>query len=71
MAVAEVIADTYPATFTLYADARAPWVKTVTKNGPFFLPSGYVADNYQIGIDTATDVTGVAVAETLDEISSA
>jgi hypothetical protein len=70
MAVAEVIASTYPATFTLYADARAAWIKTVNGRNPFLLPSGYLADDYRIKIDTAYDVTGVVVAETLGEIAS-
>lgn len=69
MAYAEVIADTYPATFKLLADARATWTKTVTSKKPFNLPSGYKADDYQIEVSTATDITGVVVAETLDEIA--
>lgn len=69
MAFAEVIADTYPATFKLLADARATWTRTVTSKKPFNLPSGYLADDYQIEVSTATDITGVVVAETLAEIA--
>ena len=69
MGFAEVIADTYPATFRLLADARATWTKTVTSKKPFNLPSGYLADDYQIEVSTTTDITGVVVAETLGEIA--
>jgi len=70
MAVAKVIADTYPCTFTMYADARTPWVRTVTNKEPFFLPSGYVAENYQIEVSTTTDITGVIVADSLRELTA-
>lgn len=69
MGWAEVIADTYPAQFTLYADNRAPWTRSVTNSDPFTLPSGYLAENHQIQIETSGDVTGVVMAETLDEIA--
>lgn len=69
MAVAEVIADTFPVTFTLYADARAPWVRSVTSKKPFTLPSGYLADDYRVRVDTGNDVTGLVIAETLDELA--
>lgn len=68
---AEVIADVYPATFTLYADNRAPWSRTVNNKNPFMLPSGYLADDYQVEVSTATDVTGVTLATSLEEIRQA
>lgn len=69
LAAAEVVADSYPCTLTLYADARAPWVRTVTSKAPFTLPGGYTADDYQIKVSTALDVTGIVLAETLDELA--
>jgi hypothetical protein len=69
LAVAEVVADAYPCTMTLYADARTPWVRSVTSKKPFTLPAGYSADDYQIKISTDKDVTGIVLAETLDELS--
>lgn len=69
LAVAEVIADQYPCTLTLYADSRAPWVRSVTSKKPFTLPAGYTADSYQIKLSTDKDITGVALAETLDELA--
>ncbi len=70
MAVAKVIADTYPCTFKLYADARAAWAKTVASKEPFALPSGYLAENYQIEVETASDITGVVVADSLEELTA-
>ena len=69
LAVAEVVADTYPCTLTLQADNRAPWVRSVTSKKPFTLPGGYTADDYQIKLSTTLDITGVVLAETLDELA--
>lgn len=69
LAVAKVIADTYPCTFKLYADARAVWTRTVTNKEPFTLPGGFLAENYQVEVSTGTDITGVILAETLDELT--
>lgn len=69
LSVCKVIADTFPCTFTLYADARAPWTRTVTSQEPFFLPSGYLAESYQFEISTTGDVTGVVVADNLAELT--
>ena len=70
LCVAKVIADNYPCTFNLYADARAPWVRTVMNKEPFWLPSGYLAENYQFEVSTAFDVTGGIVADNLDELTA-
>lgn len=69
MAVADVIADAYPCTFTLYAGARSPWVKAVTKAGAFKLPAGYLERDWAVRIDTQNDVTGLVVAESVDELA--
>jgi hypothetical protein len=70
LSVAKVIADTYPCTFTLYADNRSAWSRTVTDKEPFWLPDGYVAENWQVGISTAGDVTGVILADNLQELTA-
>jgi len=70
MAVAKVIADVYPCTFTLRADARSPWVRTVTSKEPFALPSGYTAENYQIEVSTDNDITGVIVTDNLRDLTA-
>jgi hypothetical protein len=69
LAVAEVIADAYPTTLTVYADARAPWVKTVSNRKPFTLPGGFLADTYQVKVGTALDTTKVTLAESITELS--
>jgi hypothetical protein len=70
-AVAEVIADGYPVTFKLYAGRFSVdgWsagalktTKTVTSRAPFWLPSGYLAEDIQIELSSASPITGVAVA---------
>lgn len=68
LSVGEVIADVYPATITLYADGRTPWVKTVADSQQFLLPPG-LTDVYQIKASTATDITGVALASTVEELA--
>ncbi len=70
LCVAKVIADTYPCTFTMYADSRAAWSRSVTDENPFWLPDGYVAENYQFEISTDTDVTGVIVSDNLRDLTA-
>lgn len=70
LSVAKVIADAYPCTITLYADDRAPWVKTVTDKEPFWLPDGYTAENYQIQASTAFDITGIILSDNLQELTA-
>jgi hypothetical protein len=67
LSVGEVIADEYPCTVTIYADDRAPWVKTVTSKRQFLLPPG-LTDVYQIKVSTTTDITGIALAGSSEEL---
>jgi hypothetical protein len=70
MSLAKVIADVYPCTFKLYADDRAAWTKTVTSEDEFWLPDGYLARDYQIEASTTTDITGIVIADNLEDLSS-
>ncbi len=70
LGIAKVIADAYPCTLTVYADARAPFVKTVTSKEAFYLPSGYLAENWQFELSTATDVTGLVVSGDVRELKT-
>jgi hypothetical protein len=70
MCLAKVIADVYPCTFKLYADDRAAWTKTVTSEDEFWLPDGYMARDYQIEASTTTDITGIVIADNLEDLSS-
>jgi hypothetical protein len=76
--VAEVIADGYPLTFKLWSGLHGTsgWpngslrlTKTVTSREPFNLPSGYLADDFQVEIVTAHPVTGVAIAGTVTDLA--
>lgn len=69
MSVARVIADEFPCTVTLYADGRAGWAKTVSSGDPFWLPDGYYAENFQIEVSTAKDVTGIVIADDIGELA--
>jgi len=70
MSVCKVIADEYPCTVTLLADGQAPFVKTVADQDPFWLPDGYLSENYQIDVSTTKDVTGVVVADNLRDLTA-
>lgn len=69
-AVAEIIADAYPVTFKLFADGVLKCTETVASREPFYLPSGYLADDFQIEVSTSAGaITGVAVAESVADIA--
>lgn len=73
LAVARVIADAFPVTLKLDASvrgaARPTWTKNVANGEPFTLPGGYLADYYQFEVSAATPVTGIVIAETLEELN--
>lgn len=66
--VAEVIADGYPATFKVWADGVLRFTKIVQNSEPFYLTSGYLAENYQFEISTSGAVQGAGIAESVDEL---
>lgn len=66
----KVIADEFPCTVTLYADGRAPWVRTVTDGEPFWTPQGFMPELYKIKVATDLDVTGLVLADSIQEINS-
>lgn len=66
---AEVVADTYPVTFKLYADDTLKHTQTVTANEPFRLPGGYYFQSCQVEVSGAYAVQGVAVAHSMEELS--
>jgi hypothetical protein len=69
-ACAEVVADTYPVTFKLYADGTLKHTQTVADNKPFRLPSGYYANTVQIEVSGTTAVQGIAMAHSMQELAS-
>lgn len=79
LAVAEVIADTYPVTFKIWSDSTNALTQATTmvlrltrsvlNSDTFTLPSGYLSDNFQVEVSTAGgSITGVAVAVSVDDI---
>ena len=69
-AAAEVVADTYPATFRLYADGALKHTQSVTANNPFRLPAGFLAQRWEIEIEGTSAVQSVALGTSVAELSS-
>ena len=67
---AEVVADTYPATFKLYTDGVLKHTEAVANSNPFRLPGGYYAQTYQIEVSTTGAIQGVAMAHSMTELGS-
>lgn len=68
-ACAEVTADSYPVTFKLYADGVLKHTQTVASASPFRLPSGYMAQIWQIELSTTGAIQGAAVAHSMQELA--
>lgn len=68
-AVGEVIASSYPWTFKLWADGNLVHERTVTGSDSFTLPGGFMADRWQIEVSGTGACQGVAIAESVAELS--
>lgn len=66
---AEVTADAYPVTFRLFADGVLKHTQSVTGRNPFRLPSGFLAQDWQIEIEGANAVQGAAIGTSIRELS--
>lgn len=66
---AEVVADTYPLTFRLFADGSLKYTYTVTSRVPFRLPSGFLALDWQIEIEGTSAVQSAALATSIAELA--
>jgi hypothetical protein len=69
-ACAEVVADAYPVTFRLYADGVLKHTQTVANRNPFRLPAGFMAMDWQIELQGATAVQGMAMAGSMTELAA-
>ena len=69
-ACAEVVADSFPVTFKLWANGNLIVTQTVTSNEPFRLPSGYYFDQAQIEVSTMGAIQSVAVAHSMQELTT-
>lgn len=65
---AQVIADAYPVAMTFYANGTIRYQGAVQSSEPFRLPGGYMANEFQIEITTATAVQSASVAHSFDEL---
>lgn len=68
---AEVIADSFPVTFRLYADGQLKHTQTVASSAPFRLPSGFMATAWQMEIEGDAAVQGAALGTSMLELSAA
>lgn len=72
-AAAQVHAASYPVTFRLYSVANdVPTLKkevTVEDAKPFWLPDGYLADQWEVELAGAAKIDAVYLAESMDELS--
>ena len=71
MGVAQVIARSYPVTFRLYADDALKLTKTVASRAVFRLPPGYLAERWQVSIDSAHETDEILLAGTMNEMKGA
>lgn len=68
-ACAEVVADAYPVSFRLYADGALKHTQAVASGAPFRLPSGFMAQEWQLELSTTGAVQGVAMAQSMQELA--
>lgn len=67
-AAARVQADSYPATFELYADGVLKHTETVVDNKPFRLPGGYRARQWKAKFSGTATVRSAALVSGIDEL---
>lgn len=69
-AAAEVVADSYPVTFRVFADGVLKHTQTVQGRSPFRLPAGFMALDWQMELQGDDAVQGVAMATSMQELSN-
>lgn len=68
MAIAKVVATGYPVTAKLYCDGVLKHTQTVANAKPFRLPGGFLAETFEVELETANDVQGFAIASSVEEL---
>lgn len=66
--VIQILADSYPVTYTLYADGVERHTSTVVSENAQYLPSGYLARSHEIQVSGTTDVYEVILGTTMEDI---
>lgn len=69
-AAAEVVADTYPVTFRVYADGVLKHTQSVASNNPFRLPAGFLAQRWEIEIEGTAAVQSAALSNSVAELAT-
>ncbi|MDH5778279.1 MAG: hypothetical protein OEZ33_08710 [Gammaproteobacteria bacterium] len=64
----QIRADSYPVTYTIYADSAQVATGNITDIDPVRLPSGFLSDEWEIKIEGNTRVRSVALAESAEEL---
>ena len=67
--VAQVLADSYPVTFTLTVDGVQQFSQAITDENPQRLPSGFLGRVNEVTITGTADVYEVLMATTMQELS--
>jgi hypothetical protein len=67
-ACAQVVAQSYPVTFKLYADGNLKITKSVQNAEIFKLPAGFKARDFEVQLEGTASVRGVAVGESVEEL---
>ncbi len=67
-ACAAVVAESYPVTLRVYADGALVHTQAVADAAPFWLPSGFLASDWQLEVEGMVPVQGVAMATSMDEL---
>jgi hypothetical protein len=57
-------------TFQVYADGVLKHTQTVTSRDPFWLPSGYMALDWQMEVETTGAVQGCVLATSMQELAN-
>jgi hypothetical protein len=65
---AQVFADAYPVTVTVYADGSLKHTQTVANNQPFRLPAGFRANEWEVEVAGVNAVNVVSLASTMSEL---
>jgi len=68
-ACAEVKADAFPVTLRMWADGVLRHTEVVRSRDSFWLPSGYLASDWQFEIEGTSAVQSVAVATSIEELA--
>ena len=65
---AELVADSFPVTVRVFADGALVHAQVLTQRGPFRLPSGFMASDWQVEIVTTGAVQGLVLANNMSEL---